>query len=418
MPAVGSGGTTGFRTGGSGLGRTFLEPLRTADYRRLWLGQLISVLGDKVDQIALGILVYEATGSELQMGIVLAIAVLPSALFGMLAGALVDRFDKRRTMLVADITRALLVLSVPFLAEVSLLAVYGVALLLAGMSLFFEPAKLSLIPELVPEEQLMAANSLDNITVSVAELAGLAFAAGLVASLGYRTAFFFDAATFLISALFVWSVRHRGQPRLPLPISIKALVHEVAEGMRYIRTHDVLRPLLPVYAGAMTGVAASVTFVYVLALDRFSAGAPGLALLDGAITVGLLMGGVLVSRTEMAGATRSLLGGLLAFGALLALSAVAPSIVWLVPLFFVMGIANTYFYVPMTTILQSRSLPSMRGRTMAAKQTLTRVLSVVGYVGAGLLAEAIGLSTTILAVSVLVTAIALLGWSRPALRAV
>lgn len=377
----------------------------------------MSVLGDKVDQIALGILVYQATGSELQMGVILAISVLPAALFGMGAGALVDRFDKRRTMLLADVARALLVLSVPFLARVSILAVYGVALAVAAMSLFFEPAKLSLIPEIVPDAQLMAANSLDNITVSIAELAGLAFAAGLVASFGYRAAFFFDAGTFLVSGLFILSLRHREQPRLRLPISARALWTDVTEGVRYIGGHEILRPLLPVYAGAMTGVAASVTFVYIFALERFKGGAPGLALLDGAITLGLLFGGVLVARNEVSSATRSLLGGLLAFGALLALSVWMPSLLWLAPLFLVMGIANTYFYVPMTTLLQTVTMPSMRGRTMAAKQTLSRILSIVGYIGAGALAEAIGLSPTILIVSALVITAALAGWSRRALRA-
>lgn len=398
------------------LGGRLLEPLRVADYRFLWLGQLVSVLGDKVDQIALGILVYEATGSELQMGIVLAIAMLPAAMFGMVAGALVDRFDRRRTMIAADVGRALLVLSVPFVAEVSLAAVYAIALAVAGLSLFFEPAKLSLIPDLVRDDRLMAANSLDNATSSIAELVGLAFAAGLVAGVGYRAAFFFDAGTFLVSAVLIVAIKHREAPVAARSATTSGVIADAFEGLRYIGRHEVLRDLLPVYAAAMAGVAASVTFVYLIALDRFAAGAPGLAMLDGAITVGLLLGSVLIGRARSTAATRHLLAGLLAFGVLLSLAAWLPSLLWAVPLFVAMGIANMFFFVPMTTILQTVAVPSMRGRALAAKQTLTRILSVIGFVGAGALAEAVDLSWSIMLVGGFVTVVALAGWSRPRLR--
>ncbi|MBN1192451.1 MAG: MFS transporter [Coriobacteriia bacterium] len=393
-----------------------LEPLRSADYRRLWLGQLISVMGDKVDQIALGILVYEATGSELQMGIVLAISMLPAALFGMIAGAYVDRFDKRRTMIAADVARAALVMAVPFVAEYSLAGVYAIALAVASVALFFEPAKLSLIPELVGPDDLMAANSLDNATVSAAELVGLAFAAGLVASVGYRIAFYFDAVTFLFSAVFIMKISHRSASISPQTEGARGVLLDVFEGLRYIVRHEVLRDLLPIYSIAMAGVAASVTFIYVMALDRFAAGAPGLAALDGAITVGLLLGSVAISWAGPGGATRKILWGLMVFAVLLAASAAMPSVAWTIPLFVLMGVANMFFYVPMATVVQTASAPSMRGRAFAAKQTLGRILSVIGLVGAGALIEGVGLSPSILLVAGFIGLVAIAGWTRPSLR--
>jgi hypothetical protein len=179
----------------------------------------------------------------------------------------------------------------------------------------------------------------------------------------------------------------------------------------------VLRELLPIYSVAMAGVAASLTFVYVLALDRFDAGAPGLAIMDGAITVGLLLGSVIIGRASTSGGTRKILWGLSAFAVLLAVTAALPSVGWAVPLFVAMGVANMFFYVPMITVLQTTSLPSMRGRAFAAKQTLSRILSVLGFVGAGALAESIGLSPSILLVSGFIGVAALIGWTRPQLRA-
>jgi len=393
-------------------------PLRSSDYRRLWLGQTISVVGDKVDQIALGILVYELTGSELQMGIMLAISMLPAALFGMLAGAYVDRWDRRRTMIVSDLVRAGLVLAVPFAVDVGIWLVYAIAFTVAAVSLFFEPAKLSLIPELVGSEELLAANSLDSATVSAAELAGLALAGGLVAGVGYRAAFFFDAATYLLSALFIWSIAYRAQPRLIRAAGWREVVGDATAGLRYVVRHPVLRDLLAVYAVASAGIAASVTLVYVLALDRFAAGAPGLATLDAAITVGLLLGSFAVGRSSPSGAGRKLLWGLLVYSVLFAVTAVVPSIAWAAPVLLAVGVANMFFYVPIAAILQSVAVPDMRGRAFAAKQALTRVLSVVGFVSAGAVAERIGLAPTIVAVSILIAAAALVGMSRPRLLAV
>lgn len=401
------------------LGGRLWAPLRSANYRRLWFAQLISVVGDKVDQIALGILVYAKTGSELQMGIMLAISMLPAALFGMIAGAYVDRWDQRRTMIAADVLRAVFVGAVPFVAEWSLYAVYALGFAAGTIALFFEPAKLSLIPQLVGDDDLMAANSLDSATASIAELAGLAFGGVLVAVLGYRVAFFLDAATFLLSAVFLALITHRSTRVVArgATVSWAPVVTEASDGLRYVWGHPVLRDLLGVYSFAIMGVAASTTFIFALALDRFQAGALGLTALDGAITVGLLVGSVAVGRADPSGPARKLLAGLFAFGALVSLSALTPSVAWTAAVLFCAGIANMYFYVPMATILQRDSEPVMRGRVFAAKQSISRVLSVVGFVGAGLLAEVIGLTPSILIAGAIVVVMALYGWSRPGLRA-
>lgn len=399
------------------LGGRLFVPLRSADYRRLWAGQFVSVVGDKIDQIALGILVYQKTGSELQMGIMLAISMLPAALFGMLAGAFVDRWDRRGTMVVADVLRAACVFAVPFVAEWSLPAVYALAFAAGTIALFFEPAKLSLVPELVGHDDLMAANSLDNATSSVAELAGLLFGGALVAVLGYRAAFLLDGATFLISALLILSISYRSaRPAGEKRISWGPVLGETVEGLRYVWGHPVLRDLLGVYSFAIMGVAASTTFIYALALDRFAAGAVGLATLDGAITVGLLAGSVIVGQVDPSGLARKLLMGLLVFGVLVSFASVTPTIAATAAVLFCAGVANMFFYVPMATILQQDAEPSMRGRVFAAKQSLSRVLSVVGFIGAGALAEGIGLTPSILIAGMIVIAMSLYGWTRPQLR--
>ncbi len=390
-------------------------PLRSKDYRMLWLGQLVSVVGDKVNQIAMGILVYEATGSMLQMGVMLAISTLPAALFGLPAGAFVDRWDRRATMIAADLLRAGLVLSIPLVVKLGIPAVYAVAFLVSTISLFFEPAKLSLIPEIVPEDELMAANSLDNATMSVSELFGLAFAGALVALLGYKVAFFLDAATFVISAVFISFISFREVRQIVEQERIR-LVEDIMRGLRHINDVPLLKDLMGVYAVAAMGVAASVTAVYLLALQRYDAGAPGLAILDSAITVGLLLGSFSVGRTTTEASGRKFLLGLCAFGLFFGAVALAPSVAIAVPLLLVGGIANMWFQVPMATMIQKSSSGALRGRVFAAKATVSRLFTVVGFIGAGLLAERIGLGVAIAIIGGMVLVAGLAGFSRHALR--
>ena len=103
---------------------------------------------------------------------------------------------------------------------------------------------------------------------------------------------------------------------------------------------------------------------------------------------------------------------------LFALTAVAPTLAWAAPILLAVGISNMFFYVPIAAILQSVAVPDMRGRAFAAKQALSRVLSVVGFVSAGAVAERMGLEPTIVAVSILIAVAALVGMSRPRLLAV
>lgn len=396
-----------------------LEPLRSSDYRKLWIAQLISVIGDKIHQIAMSVLVYKLTGSVAHVGAMLAITTLPAVLFGVPAGVFVDRWDRRATMIVSDIARAGIVLAIPLLIDVGMPAVYAAAFFVSTVSLFFEPARLSLLPEVVPEEELMAANSLDNVTSAASELLGLAGAAGVVAAMGAANAFYLDAVTFVVSAGFVALVAHRGRATVQGPA--EPFIHELRSGVTHIIGSNVLRDLVGVYSLAAAGVAAAILAVNGLALQRFGTGsvdsrAVGLAILDGAITVGLLVGSVTVGQSGSGSAGRKFLGSLTVFGLAFVAVSFAPGIWAALPLLFIGGMANMWFYVPGATIIQRTSGSALRGRVFAAKNAASRVATTIGFLGAGILAEKIGLSNTVLLIGVVVIAVSAFGWSRPALR--
>ncbi len=397
-----------------------LSPLASHDYRRLWMAQFVSVIGDKVHQIAMSILVYEVTGSIMHVGLMLAVTTFPAVLFGVVAGAYVDRWDRRSTMLVTDLARALVVLSIPWLVHLGMPFFYLAAFTVASISLLFEPARLSLIPEVVEPDQLMAANSLDNVTTSVSELMGLVFGAGLVAWLGTTKAFYFDGVTFAVSALFVAMVRYRGTA-MAAGETDESLREQVEDGIRHTWSVPVLRELLVVYTLAAAGIAASITAVNGLAFERFQNAVLGgravsLAILDGAITVGLLLGSASVGQSGTARAGRKFLWSLTVFGVALVIVAFTRDLVVAMALLLVGGAANMWFYVPSATIIQTSSARHLLGRVFATKNAVSRLATVIGFLVAGLLAERVGLTWTVLGIGCAVVLVALYGWFRPALR--
>lgn len=373
------------------------------------------MVGDKIHTIAMAMMVYSITGSMLQMGVMLGVTLLPAALFGLPAGVYVDRWDRRQTMIVADIIRAGVVVMIPFVVGLSIWWAYGLAFIAATVSLFFVPAKRSLIPDLVEDHELMAANSLDNASESIAELVGLGLGAAIVATIGYSWAFTIDGLTFLVSAGSIALIRFR-QPIDPLCSEDHDLLSETLEGVRAIWASDVLRPLSAVYVTSATFAAASIAVCYALALQRYNAGAPGLAMLDGASAVGMLVGAVLVGRSGPGGAGAKFLAGMAMFGFVFSLVAVATSIWTAMVLLAFSGIANMYFFVPATTLFQTHSDASVRGRVMAANTTGTRIAMVLGIVMAGAVADKMPLNTLIVVIGLSAISAAGLGWTRVALR--
>ena len=397
------------------MNTSVFAPLRVPDYRRLWVGQVVSVVGDKINQIAMAIMVYAITGSMLQMGIMLGVTLLPAALFGVVAGVYVDRWDRRRTMLTADLLRAAAVLAIPFVAGFGIGWAYLLAFFASTVALFFVPAKRSLIPDIVSAEGLMAANSLDNASEAIAELGGLAMGGAIVATLGYRWAFGLDAVTFLWSAGSVALIAHRRQVPAQAARGTSVL-SEAAEGLRSIWRSDVLRELTGVYVFAALFAAASIALCYALALVRYHAGAPGVAMLDVATTVGILLGSVLVGRGGLEHAGLKFLGGIAAFGFAFALIALAGNIWVAMVLLFLVGIANMYFFIPATTLYQTHAEEAVRGRVMATTATINRVSMVVGLVAAGALAETVSIPLLTAAIGVAALVVAVIGTTRVALR--
>ena len=397
-----------------------LAPLRRNDFRRLWIAQTVSIVGDKINQVALSIMVYRLTGSLAQMGLVFAITFLPAALFGLVAGPFVDRWDRRRTMITADLVRACLVIGIPFVAPLGMWAVYALAFSSATVSLFFEPSRMALVPSVVEQDELMAANSLDMTTSSIAELLGIGFAGALVAGVGPASAFFLDGATFIVSALFVFAVRHRTARREVAPMGLDVVWRDLTTGLARIRDDDILRGLLITYAAMAIVGGAAITLSILLALDVLRnsglADALRITVVDLSTTAGLLVGSIALGIGGPGRAGRKYLSGILAFGILMISLSFVKDIRIAAVVLFALGIANEFFGIPMLTLMQQNTEDASRGRVFAVRMTLTRVAAVIGLAGAGFAAQVYGVAPMIMVVGVVAACVGVFGFLMPALR--
>src|SRR5712692_10415331 len=224
-----------------------LSPLavfRNRAFTLLWSGQLVSTVGSALSSLAASILVFRITGSALSVGLMLMATAAPSLLVGLLAGVFVDRFDRRRIMIAADLLRAGLALLIPFLVPLNILWLYIVVALSSAIGQFFEPAHDSVLPEVASDEELASANSLMAISSFGSTAIGFA-ASGLIAS-RYPIAWAFsaDALSFLPSAACILAIRVRPLDAAGEETSVAVVLHNLRAGLRTLFDTPILRSLL------------------------------------------------------------------------------------------------------------------------------------------------------------------------------
>ena len=178
---------------------------RDARFSAFWMAGTISLFGDRLHQIALGVMVFALTGSALQTGLVFLAATLPNLLLGPIAGTFVDRWDQKRVMIVSDLLRAALVLAIPFVVEVGVAYVYALVFVITTISLFFRPAKAAILPRIVRREDLTPANGAIWTGETIADIAGYPLAGLFVGFLGTELAlaFWVDSVTYIVSAVLL-----------------------------------------------------------------------------------------------------------------------------------------------------------------------------------------------------------------------
>ncbi len=230
---------------------SYLRVLRHPDFRYLFLGQSASVIGDRVVVVALALFVVRSGGSPGELGLVLAAQALPLVTLMLLGGVWADRLPRQRIMIATDLVRAALhaTLAVLILAgTVGLWQLIAIEAAFGAAQAFFQPAYSGVLPQTVPEDQILDARGLTELTANLAFLLGPAIASLIVLGLGAGEAFAFDAATFLLSAALLTRVspRPRGQPG-----ERGSALAELLAGWREVRSRAWVWVTIAVFAGAV-----------------------------------------------------------------------------------------------------------------------------------------------------------------------
>jgi MFS family permease len=211
------------------------------DFWTFWTGQTISTFGSSVTQFALPLLVYQLTGSALDLGIAFAAGGLPYPLFGLAIGAWTDRVDRKRLMIATDLARAAVIGTLPAAAAFGVLSVawiYVVLFVSTTLSIAFETAEFAAIPALVSKDDLVTANGRIQASFSAASIVGPLVAGALLAVVALPLLIALDAASFVVSAVSVGLIRGQLHGRRAAELHLRA---DILEGLRYVLRHPVLR---------------------------------------------------------------------------------------------------------------------------------------------------------------------------------
>ncbi len=346
--------------------------LKERDFSLLLTGQFVSNLGDKIHYVALGIWVFRLTGNPLAVGAMAISTLLPYLLFGLLAGVYVDRWDKKRTMIICDLTRAGLVVLLPFAIHISLNLVYVITFLLTTVSLLFSPAKMAVIPALFQREKILPATSLAESVENVTEIMGYAIAGVVTVLLSLDKVFYLDSLTFLVSALSISAMSFRFEAP-PKPEKTKVFA-DIAQGMSFVAHNKTLLHVLAVYCLALLVFSGFNPLIFVYALESLGTSNFGLGMLESMHAVGITVGGLALSFIgSKLSKGRLMVGGYLLSGVTIALLGAFPRYPLAVVGFFFTGLSNAMFLIPVQAIFQELTPADLRGRVFAARFTLTRI---------------------------------------------
>lgn len=376
---------------------------RHRDFLKLWSGQSISELGSRITREGLPLAaVINLAATPSQMGLLAAVASAPVLVFGLFAGVWVDRLRRRPIMIAADLGRALVLLVVPLAALFGVLRLdlLFVVIALAGtLSIFFDTAYRAYLPALVSRAQLVEGNSKLALSDSMAEVLGPGVAGVLVQALTAPIAVLFDALSFLVSALSLGLIRAPEPP--PPPIAERRpVLHEIAEGVRALAGHPLLRALA-LSAATLSFFGNFFAGLYGLYSIRVLGMGPALLGLTVAVGgVGSLLGSVIAERAvQRFGLGRMFVLMLLLMGLTALFIPLAGGPLWQATLFMSVAqfgdSARTIYFIGEESLRQSVTPHQLLGRVNAGTQLLVAGVGPAGAILGGLLADSIGIRETL-----------------------
>jgi MFS family permease len=384
-----------------------LQPLRHRDFALLTGGSTISLLGDGFFFVALAWQVYEISNVPTALSLVWVAWTLPSVFLLLIGGVFSDRYDRRKLMIGADIIRALAIGAIGILSVAGVLELWHIAGLIAFVGLgdaFFNPASSSIIPDLVPEEELTQANAL-RVTIRplMVQLIGPALAGLVIALVGSGTAFLIDGASFLVSALAVAFIRRHAMHVDPAGHGFRQTFRQVREGLVFVRrTPWIWATLLSAMLSLLAFFGPVQTLVPFLIKNRLNLGPESVGLLFAVGGVGSILTALTISQVGLPRRRVTVMFAAWSFG--VGIMAVYGLMTDLWQALVVSFVAHALFQVGEViwiTLLQTRVPRHLLGRVTSVDWMMSTGLVPVSFVLTGPAAAAFGASQTMVGAALL-----------------
>ncbi len=388
---------------------TFLAVLKNRDFLKLWLSQSLSQLTANMLNFVLIVWVFEATGSTVAVGLLLALYVAPSLFLGLFSGAFIDLWSKRRVLLITNLAQALIVLLYLGVSN-KIWPIYSIVLLYSICDEFFNPSQAALLPSLVKREEYPAANSFFFFTMHGAFLVGYSMGGQMIKVFGSQSIFFIASLFLFIAALATFFLpKDEPRRRWDIERGFGEIADDVKEGYKFIKNER--RVLVPIGLYVLTQILlATVVILFpsysqnVLGIDIRDA---GLALILPA-GVGAILGSILVERTIKKLGKRLLISiGIFGSGfGLLSLALLVPRVAAPTAFAFVtmvlLGIAGIMVNIPAQTLLQENTPFDVRGRVFGVLGALVTVAAAIPVLITATLVDLIGVNWIVFLISMVV----------------
>lgn len=409
----------------------FRDILKNRNFSLLWTGQTISQFGDRLDQMALIALIHKfAPGSTTSIAKLMAFTILPVFLIGPIAGVYVDRWDRRRTMIISDILRGLLVLLIPFyfMKMSSMVPIYCVVFLVFCIGRFYVPAKMSIIPDLVRTDDLLLANSLVNTTGMIAAMFGLGLGGILVGMVGAEGGFLMDGASFLISGILIFFLSTRLMHELKkerlvdvgrgiADVIRRSVAGELKETFVFLMRQKEIRSCLAVlfFLWAALGAVYVVSIVFVQQV--FSSATKEVGFLVVGLGAGLFAGTLLYGRIgHRTDGFKTVFACMAACGVVLSIFVLAvlkmPNLLLALILAFFLGLVVSPIMVVSNTLVQQLTDNTMRGKVFSSLEIVVHFAFLLSMLISAPLADRIGAVKILLSVGILLIVAGLFGLIR------
>jgi MFS family permease len=396
-------------------------PRLSGDFWKFFTGQTISNLGSTVTIFVLPLLIYRLTGSALNLGLATSLNFLPYLLFGLVIGAWVDRVDRRRLMIAVDCGRAVLIASIPVLFALDRLPlwwIYATGFLTTTLTIAFTSAEFAAIPSLVAGGDLVTANGRIQASYSAASVLGPLLAGPLLAVASPATVLTIDAATFVVSALTLASIRRSFNTSAAQPggRGFAELRRDIVEGLRYVIGHPVLRAISIMMALINFVASTQAAQLIFFAKERLGASDARVSILFSAGSVGVVLlslaAGPLRRRWSF---SRVALGALMLNGLLTVAMAFLRDYWLVIPLWALISGLAVLFNINTGSLRQAIVPNDLLGRVMSVAMVLAFSAIPLGTFVGGVLIEWSGNIAAVYAGIGVVTAAIAFGFSFTAL---